>query len=252
MALLLQLLPVLIGALNAALFFIQISFPNTFPWIVFATPLTFAATAIAMLWKRRQQSELRSVLPATVTLACCAYGLLLSEGVLSHWIIPLFAGGFSYYLLQLIFLSVFVPARYPVNGITHANLAMVPVALWLTAFTTFGLIVFMNVSHFAPLGIMSAVCFLLFYGTSHPESDIRTRWRWVMIGTWIGCQMGIILSVLPVSMETGAALSALIGGFVLRVRRYGIAPPIAKRVVITETLGALGLLILILALASWR
>ena len=251
MALFLQLLPLLVGALNAALFFIQISVPNTFPWIVFATPFLFAATAIAMLWKRHHK-DLRSVLPATVTLACCAYGLLLSEGALSYWIIPLFAGCLSYYLLQLIFLSVFVPARYPVNGITHANLAMVPVALWLSAFTSFGLMVFMNVSHFFPLAVMVGVCFLLFYGTSHPESDTKSRWRWVIIGSWIGLQLGILLSVLPVSMETAGALSALLGGFVLRVRRYGIVPQIARRIVITETLCALGLLILILALASWR
>jgi len=252
MALFLQLLPVLVGALNAGLFFLQISFPNTYPWVVFSSPFLFASFFPCMLCHRRLHADLRSLLPATVTLVCCAYGLLLSEGVLSHWIIPVFAGGISYYLLQLTFLSVFVPARYPVNGITHANLAMVPVALWLSAFTSFGLIVFMDVSHFVPLAIMAGVCFVLFYATSHPESDGKTRWRWVAIGSWIGLQIGILLSALPVSMETAGACAALLGGFALRVRRYGIAPPIAKRIMITETLCALGLLILILALASWR
>jgi hypothetical protein len=252
MALFLQLLPVLVGALNAGLFFLQISFSNTYPWIVFSTPILFAITAAAMLWQRRRHADFRSLLPATVTLTCCAYGLLLSEGVLLHWIIPVFAGSISYYLLHLIFLSVFVPARYPVNGITHANLAMVPIALWLSAFTSFGLAVFMDVSHVVPLAVMAGACFLLFYGTSHPESDAKTRWRWVAIGSWIGLQIGILLSALPVSMETAGACAALLGGFALRVRRYGIAPPIARRIVITETLCALGLLILILALASWR
>jgi hypothetical protein len=252
MALFLQLLPVIVGALNAALFFIQLSLPSAFPWIAAPVPFIFALTAIGLFGKQRRYANILSVLPPTVTLVACAYGLLLTEGALSHWMIPLFVGCLSYYLLHLIFLSVFVPARYPVNGMTHANLAMVPIAFWLTAFTSFGLMVFMNVPRWIPVAVMTATCFLLFYGTSHPESEKKTKWRWAILGSWIGMQIGILLAVLPISMESVAALSALMGGFILRVRRYGIAPHIAKRIVMIETLVALGLLILILALASWR
>ncbi|MFA5129934.1 MAG: hypothetical protein WC477_03360 [Patescibacteria group bacterium] len=253
MAFFFQFLPLLCAIANAGLFFFQVQSPNSYPWmIVFPPILTFGAM-ILMVWrKRRNISEWRAMIPLIFTLSASGYALLLSEGIVSHWIIPIFVGCATWYLLHLMFVSIFLPARYPVNGISHANLALVPVALWFTAYTSYGLMVFINVSRLIPPGVMTLSCFLLFYGTSYASGATASRWRWTLIGTWIGLQIGILINAMPSSMETIGALAALCGGYALRVRRYGIFPLIPKRMMLIEALSAGGLLVLILALAAWR
>lgn len=252
MLLFLRSLPVLTGVLNALLFFVQARNAEAYPWLVVFTPLTLAASAIAIAWRRRRGlDDVRLMIPAVLALIAGGYGLLLAEGVLALWIIPVVAGYVSYIVLELLFLLTFVSARYPEHGLSHVNITLVPLIFWVTAFTSVGLTVFVNSSQLVPILTMTIVSLLLFYATSHPEAGHGARLRWAWIGGWIGLHIGLLGAVLPVNLIVHGTLAAVIGAFALRVRRYGLLPHVSKRLIVIETIGASVTLIAVLVTAKW-
>lgn len=252
MILLLRMIPLLAGLLNGTLFFIQARQPDFFPWLIVPTIVVYLFSVTLIHWRRwRGAEELRSFIPAIVAIFASGYGLLLTEGMISGWMIPLFVAVTTYAILELQFLRAFVPARYPANGISHVNLLLVPCVCWLAAYTSVGLVVFVNMSRFIPVIAMSALGFVMFYATSQAESTMAQRWRWTWIGTWIGMQVGFLEVVLPLNLFIHAAIAALCCGYALRVRRYGIQPPIPARMMMTEFFGSLILLTAIAATARW-
>jgi hypothetical protein len=254
MLVLLRLLPFTLGAVNAALFLYQARSAETYPWpAVIATVLTLAC-AFLILRKRGRGMVRRGgrlIVPSVLTLAVCGYALLLAEGVLAHWVIPLFAAALTFAGLELFFLSTFVSARYPVNGLSHLNLSLVPAAFWLTAFTSVGITVFINGSRLIPVCTMTLVAFAMFYWTSHPEAGPVLRRRWALLGAWLGFQLGLVGAVLPVDLLVHGTLAALCGAFAVRVRRYGIVPPLPRKLIIAESLVFVVFLAAVLATARW-
>ena len=248
-----RLLPLLVGVLNALLFFLQARNADAYPWLALLAFAVLLGAVVVMLWRRRRGSadDVRLMIPSFTALLVSAYALLLAEGALALWIIPLFAGGVSFVSLELLFLSTFVSARYPVNGLSHVNLTIVPLALWLTAFTSVGLTVFVNSSRLVPILAMCVVTFLLFYATSHAEAGHVSRRRWAWLGAWLGLHLGVFGAVLPVNMVLHGTLAAVAGSFALRARRYSIQPQIPKKVMVFESLMALALITVILATAQW-
>ena len=252
MLIFIRLLPLLVGALNTLLFFLQARNPGSYPWLAIIAPVALAGASIAVLWRRRRGSDdVRLMIPSFLALLVAGYGLLLAEHALALWIIPLVAGGISFVSLELLFLSTFVSARYPVNGLSHLNLTIVPLVLWLTAFTSVGLTVFLNMSRLVPLSAMTVVMFLLFYATSHAEAGRSARWRWAWLGAWLGVHVGILCAVLPVNLAMHGVIAALIGSFAIRVRRYGMMPPIPRRLILVESMMALIMLVAVCVTAQW-
>jgi len=196
-------------------------------------------------------SDLRLIIPSVLAVAISGYALLLAEGFFALWAIPLFVGGLSFVSLELLFLSTFVSAWYPVNGLSHVNLALVPITFWFTAFTSVGLTVFLNSSRIIPIITMTLVSFGMFYWTSHVEAGIASRRRWALIGGWFGFQLGVIGAVLPVNLIIHGTIAALCGAYAVRTRRYGIMPPIPRKLAVLESLSFFVFLTVVLVTARW-
>jgi hypothetical protein len=252
MLILLRLLPFVLGIVNALLFLLQARSAEFYPWYaVIATVLLFAS-AFLIIWKRgRGMSDLRLIIPSVLALAISGYALLLAEGLLALWAIPLFVGGLSFVSLELLFLSTFVSAWYPVNGLSHVNLALVPITFWFTAFTSVGLTVFLNSSRLVPILTMTLVAFSMFYWTSHAEAGQASRRRWAFMGAWFGFQLGLIGAVLPVNLVLHGTIAALCGAFAVRTRRYGIIPPIPRKLIVFESFNFFIFLTVVLVTARW-
>lgn len=252
MMLLLRVLPVIAGLAGGSLFFAQARDATSYPWVLMPVILVYVGSAIAIHWKRWQGIEqIRSLIPSCVALVVLGGGLLLTEGLIAHWLIPIFAGLILYAVFELRFLHAFVPARYPVNGISHINLFLVPFVFWIAGYTSVGLVVFMLANKWIPVGAMALLGFVLFYSTSHAEATLVHRWRWTWLGTWIGFQIGLLELFLPLNLFVHAAIAALCAGYALRVRRYGIQPPISDRFMLTESVGAMLLLGALVATSRW-
>jgi hypothetical protein len=252
MMLLLRIMPILAGFANGYLFFLQVQKFEFYPWLCLPSLLVYVISVIVINrghWKG--MDHIRTLIPAFTAIVISGYGLLLTEGILLHWVIPLFAGFVTYAILELQFLHAYVPTRYPSNGISHVNLLLVPCLFWISAYTSVGITVFVNVSRFIPILIMAVMGLILFYSTSHAEAPLSERWRWTWIGAWIGAQIGILGVVLPLDLFMHGAISALCGGYVLRVRRYGIQPPIPAKIMLVEGISVAILLIAICATTRW-
>lgn len=252
MLIFLRFLSVAVGVTNATLFFVQATHADGYPWIVIGCPILFLFAGCLTLWKRRRDAkEFWVLLPSCIALIACGYGLLLTEGSLATLVIPIFAGLLSVIVLELLFLSSFLPARYPANGLSYANLALVPPTLWLLSFTSVGLTVFINASRLVPILVLGFACFLLFYATSHAEANASSRMRWGVIGSWVGLQVGMLGAILPVNLIVHGAISALCVSFALRVRRYEHAPVIRRSAIVTESVAICLFLALVLATSRW-
>jgi hypothetical protein len=254
MLILLRLLPFALGVVNAALFLCQARSAGTYPWLAGMAAVLLFASAFLILRRRGRGMVRRGgrlIIPSVLVLAICGYALLLAEGAFALWVIPLFAGVITFVGLELLFLSTFVSARYPVNGLSHLNLSLVPVAFWLTAFTSAGLTVFINSSRLIPIFTMTLMSFAIFYWTSHPEAGSVSRRRWAFLGGWLGFQLGLIGAAISVDLVLHGTLAALCGAFAVRARRYGIMPPVPRKLIIAESLFFIIFLAAVLATARW-
>ncbi|MCW1892412.1 MAG: hypothetical protein KIH65_004200 [Candidatus Uhrbacteria bacterium] len=253
MALLFRLLPLIIGMISAGCFAMQAQYANWYPWILVPAFIVFIG-GIATMFRQRHWGweDVRLAVPALMAFAAAGFGMLLVEGWLRYWGIPLFVGLVSYLLVELLFLSTFYASKYPVNGMTHMNLALVPVIFWLLAYTSSGLLVFMNTQRFSPMILFAVVGGVLWYVTAHPEATPESRLRWTLIGAWISTQIGMIIAIVPLRMEVHAMIASICGAAALRVRRYGIAPPIPRNMILLEVIGMILFLAAVAFTAAWR
>jgi hypothetical protein len=252
MMLLLRVVSILAGLANGYLFFLQVQRPAYYPWICVPSLVIYLVSVLVINrghWKGVE--HVRTLIPAAVSIVISGCGLLLTEGVLLQWVIPCFVGLVTYTVLELQFFHAYAPARYPANGISHVNLLLVPCLFWISAYTSVGVTIFVNVSRSIPVLVMSGVGFVLFYATSYAEATMTERWRWTWIGTWVGMQIGILGVVLPLNLYIHGAIAALCGGFALRVRRYSIQPPIVSRTIWTEFVLFFAFLIAICVTTRW-
>ena len=247
-----RLLPFLVGCLTALCLWAQTQNAGSYPWMALVAPIAFLAAGIFIGWKRFPFLDLLArIVPPAVTLAALVFGLLLAEGGMGLWAIPIVGGIISFVALELLFLLAFLPTRYPVNGLSHLNLVLVPVALWLISYASVGLTMFIHASRAIPILVLSAAGALLFWSTSHVEATPGHRRRWGAVGAWMGAHLGLLGAFLPLAIALHGAYAALLGTFALRVRRYGIAPHLPRSLIIAEILGAAVLLGGMLGTARW-
>ncbi|OGL73954.1 hypothetical protein A3E39_02020 [Candidatus Uhrbacteria bacterium RIFCSPHIGHO2_12_FULL_60_25] len=252
MLLLLRFLPFVVGVLNALLFVWQSRSAGAYPWIAIWTPLTVIVAGYLIAGKRMAVGQATErLLPPALALAAGVMGLLLMEGAWVTVVLPLMAGSVSFLVLELLFLLVYLPTRYPVNGLSHVNLSLVPVTIWLTQYVAVGLTVFVHESRAIPVIVQTVVAALLFWSTSHVEALHDHRRRWTALGAWLGLHIGLLGAFLPLRLGLHASLAAILLAVALRSRRYGIMPSLTTKLMRAELAAAAILVGLMVGTARW-
>ena len=226
--------------------------PGSYPWLAVVAIAVFVSAAFSMAWKRVPLLSFAARMGvAFLLLLSLGYALLLAEGVWARWGIPVLAGIAAFAALELLFLHVFLPARYPVNGLSHLNLALVPLALWCVQSASVGLSVFIHAPRWIGVVMMGAVCGALFWATAHAESRAAHQRRWALLGVLIGVHLGLLGTLLPLPIPVHGAYAAALGAVGLRARRYGISPRLSRRVVLVELLIATALVLTLFMTGQW-
>ena len=252
MLLLRRLAPFVVGMINASLLFWQAQSPASYPWLAVGVPVLFAAAGVFIGWKRFGAAEFASrLLGPLLALTSAAYALLLAEGVFAQWMIPAFGGVVSYAGLELLFLLAFLPTRYPVNGLSHLNLALVPVTLWCANYASVGLTMFIQTPRVVPVLVLAATGVMLFWCTAHVDASADHRRRWTLLGGWLGLHLGLLGAFLPVNIALHGGYAAVLGTFALRARRYGMTPSVPRTLILAESLCVLIVVGLMIGTARW-
>lgn len=252
MMLLYRLLPFLIALLEAAVFWWQIRNPLTFPWIVILGIFALPAATIAIAWKRIPlRDAFERMLPSWILLLALAFALLLIEGPFAVGAVVFLSGLSTFISLELLFLLVYDPPRYPVNGISHANIAFVPLAVWYAASTSVGLLVFLHTPPVWHVMVMVVLGAVLFRTTGHAGASLHEKAVWSLIGAIVGAHVGLLGIMLPLSMPMHGLIAAVIMSAALRVRRYVYAPRPSTKQAWIEGAAAILLFISSLATAKW-
>jgi hypothetical protein len=230
----------------------QWRWPHAYPWPLLAALAAVLVSAAAIAWKRVSWLELANSLCPTV-LMLVGMGLtalhletLLERQVLTgiFIVIPLLA-------LELLFLLAFDPRRYPVNGFSRFNVALVPLCIAAAAFGLAGLVIFVQVPAWTVVIALALLSALLLFVTSHPTASPAQRRRWTLLGGLAGLHAGICVALLPVGLGVLAALAALMVGFVLRIRRYAYQPIPPRSLALGEGLSAGAAFLILLLTARW-
>lgn len=252
MTIFLRLLPWLIALGEGILFWFQLQHPLTYPWIVIFGVIAMPLATIAIAWRRfLLRDAFERMLPSYVLIASLAFALLLAEGTIAVWCVIAIAMITSFISLELLFLMVYDPSRYPVNGISRANVAYVPVAVWYAASTSNGLIVFLHAAPIWHISLLTVMGAILFRTTEHATATREEKSVWMILGAVIGAQVGLLGVMLPVSMPLHGLIAAAILSSALRVRRYLYHPKPSLRQAWIEGIGAVVLFIGALATAKW-
>ncbi len=252
MILLFRSLPIAIALLNAFLFWIQTKQPGTYPTFVLIVALSVPVASLVLSFKKLRVADLvEKMLPTYVLLASLAFGLLLAEGPVAIGTIIALAAAASFVSLELLFLLIYHPSAYPVNGLSRVNIAYVPLAVWYAASTSSGLRIFLHVSPWIHIAILTALGAILFRTTNHPGASARQNAVWSAIGLLVGAEIGWIGLLLPVSMGMQGILAALLCTAALRARRYLYDPKPSRRLAWSEAMALLVLLAAALGTAKW-
>jgi hypothetical protein len=252
MILLIRLLPFLVAALEAVLFWWQRALPGAYPWFAILGVSLLPAAAIAIGWGRvRIVDALEKTVPTFVLLASLAFALLLIEGTVALWIVIGIAAIASFASLELLFLHAWDPAAYPVNGLSHVNIAMVPIAVWYAVSTSVGLRIFLQTSIWWHLALLTALGAVLFRTTAHPGATADQRRTWTLLGALAGLQIGVIGLQLPIGMQMQGIVAALLFCGVLRARRYVHDPKPSRTFAFAEAGLAVAVFTVALATAKW-
>jgi len=252
MILFLRAIPLLVGLLEAFVFWSQRANPALYPWIVIIGVVAVPCASLLISWGRvRFFDMLEKMVPTFVLIAVLAFGLLLVEGTFAFWALVVFASVSSFFSLELLFLLAFNPASYPVNGLSRANIAYVPLIVWYAMSTASGLRVFVQTSIWWQLAIATALGALLFRTTGHPGASLRQNAVWSMLGALVGAEIGLVSLLLPLSMQMQGIIAAILFSAALRSRRYLYDPKPSRRVAWIEASTAAALFGISLLSAKW-
>ncbi|MBP9864019.1 hypothetical protein KBC54_01030 [Patescibacteria group bacterium] len=252
MFLLLRLLPYLVGIAQVFLFLSQTAYPRFYPWLVIVGVFLVPAASLLIAWKHvRAVDVIEKMTPTFLLILALGFGLLLAESRLSIWTIALIAGFASAISLELLFLWARHPSAYPVNGLSHVNIAYVPLGIWYASYAASGLLIFLHASQLWYVGILGILGALLFRTTGHPGATTEQQRVWMGIGGLVGIEVGWIGTLLPLSMNMQGCIAALVICAVLRVRRYVYDPVPSSRLAWSEAVIAIILFIGGIASAKW-
>ena len=236
--LLLRLAPIGAGLAAYALFEWQWTTPKAYPWALLFIAVLYMTVVARYVWSRVDRwSMLWNAIPfALFFLSATAIALMIEESFWRHGL-SVFTGFVMYMSLELLFLHLYHTARYPVNGLTHLQLGLIPI---INAFVAWGIV---GVQTFQKMlappfwGVILGFALtngLLFAITSHPDATTYKRRAWIAFGAATGAGIGCLLLFLPLAMPAQAFLAALLIAAPLRVRRYGFRPAIPTATAVIE------------------
>lgn len=229
MTLLLRLGPMLAGFGIYALFEWQWQDPLFFPWPLVAALVVYAVIAWRIAWSRRHKHGLEALwkaVPGFLFVAAAGVCAVMLEVPLWRHGLSIFVAFIAYIALELFFLHKYDAPHYPVNGLTHLYLGLVPLT---NAFLAWG---FSGTQTFAikyappwlPIFVFMIVNALGFAATSHPDAKPGQRHAWIVFGAWVGVGIACLVIFLPLSMPAQACIAALLVAVPIRLRRYGFLP----------------------------
>lgn len=227
-----RILPFLAAGISAWLMQMQWREPFLFPLPLLGMIAVYGCSAACLSWKRSTWREyVGRTLPTFITLCGALVAAALFEGN-ARLGLTVFTATTVFIALELLFFLLFHPARYPVNGLTHFHLGLVPASIALFVWGTVGWWMFARTGPFeryAPeilliVGIFSALGGGFFFLTSHPDATPRQRSAWAIFGGFIGFCCACLIFLLPIPLEAHALLAALLISIPLRIRRYAYAP----------------------------
>lgn len=226
--------------------------PLDYPWPLLVFLVAFLSALAFVAWRKLPLGEAAGTLsPAILTLSILAFAFLLAESNAEKIVISLLFAFIPCLVLELLFLSVHDPARYPVNGLSRLNIAIIPIAAFYLGATLSGVKVFLRIPGWIVPVAFAALGGIFYYVTSHPSADATHKRRWLALGSGLGLHIGFLGLLLPIGMMAHGALSALLLVFPLRLRRYAYQPYPTNGHAWTESLLAFAFFIGILATSQW-
>ncbi len=223
-----------------------------YPWpLVIVWALAFFAVC-AMAWRELTwRDTLEKMAPSFVTLAIVGFAFLLVEGSLTRFVTSLVFLLIPLVSLELLFLFLYDPTRYPVNGLSRFNIALVPVAGFFLASTWHGLGVFLQMRSWVSVASFILLGASFYFLTTHPNAHRTHRRRWMLLGGLLGGQIGLLGLLLPVSMAVQGALASLLLCLPMRIRRYAYQPQPSFKMAWSEGVLALAGFVALLFTARW-
>lgn len=197
------------------------------------------------------QATFEKMTPAIFAAASTIAAFLMAQDQIQRWGLTLVMVSLSWITLELFFYYAYDPKRYPVNALSHINLALVPLIIFYSTCGLSGLQLFLQTPWWLPVAIFILLGAILFALTEHPVADAAHRIRWRGLGMWIGAQAALLLLFLPVTVSVRGALLALLFFVPLRIRRYTYAPLPSARVSWMEGVAALAFFLFVLLTAQW-
>jgi hypothetical protein len=252
MILLIRLVPLLTGLAQAALFWSQRREPRLYPWLAaLAVVLLFAASLVIGGRQVKFRDMLEKMAPTYLVVAVLGFALLLVEGQWPFWLLMALAAFSAFISLELLFLHARNPRAYPINGLSHVNIAYVPLAVWYATMTSSGLLVFLHSDGIWHVALSAALGLILFRTTGHPGATPQQNRVWMIVGALVGCEIGLLGLLLPVAMPVQGLIAVLLFCGALRVRRYLYEPRPSRRLAWSESLGLTVMLAATLLSAKW-
>ncbi len=226
--------------------------PSDYPWALVIVLAAYLVASVVIGWKRLGPKDLatKMLMPAVAFITLCLASLLAERSeeriglTILLTVVPAYA-------LDLLFLLTHQPSRYPVNGLSRFNLALVPLAAFCAAVGLVGMQIFVQLPKWITILSFTALGATFARLTEHPSVAPAVVRRWTLFGALLGLHIGILSVVLPVGLEVIGALAALAFAWPLRARRYSYEPKPPRRLAIAETTGATVLYLAILLVSRW-
>ncbi len=228
------------------------SHPHDYPWIFGAVLVGYVAACVALGWKRLGPKDLaaKMVMPG-FAFASLVLASLMAERIEERILLTVMLTVIPLYALELLHLLAHQPSRYPVNGLSRLNLALVPLSAYCIAVGLVGMQIFIRWPDWATLLSFTALGAAVARVTEHPTVGRAASLRWIAFGAVIGLHVGLLAIVLPVGLEVIGSLAALAFAWPLRARRYSYEPKPPRRLAWIEGTGATVFFIAILLVSRW-
>lgn len=250
--LLLRILPWLVG--GASFFAAEWTWrnPQDYPLVLGIALVIYFAASVLIGWKRLELKDLaaKMLLPAIAFVGLALASLMAEQPIERNVLTALFAI-IPAYGLELLYLLTHQPSRYPVNGLSRFNLALVPLSAFSFSVGLIGMQIFIHLPKWVILFSFTALYALLAFLTDHPNAERASKMRWTVFGALLGLQIGILSVILPVGLEAIGGIAALAVAWPLRARRYTYEPKPPRSLAVAESIGALVLFFAILLVSRW-
>ena len=246
-------LPILMALTGALLAWLQWSTPLSYPWPLLGILVTFILFAFFLSFRCSTTfvEAVHLFLPTVVVIVATGLGMLLAEQPYERVVLTLILSGIPAFALELYYLANYDPTKYPVNGLSRLNIALVPVIAFLGAIALYGMQVFLRLNSWYSLLSFPLAAAALYFVTSHPTAEQPHRLRWSMVGAIAGLHAAILVLLLPVSLAVHGAIAVTMIAAPLRVRRYAHSPAPSRRVAYTEGISSIVLFLAILLTSRW-